>query len=357
MRTSPEGLPLRVLASPSATGADGNPYIDLLYRDMRAAGADVQAFDRRALLRRPQIVHVHWPAALVRWDALPQAVGDVLKVLGGLWVARRRGARLVWTGHDLEPHEVRRPGLHRVYFALFTRMVDLWISLTEAGAAQLRQRYPLLAGRPARVIAHGSYRDAYAAAASRSDADAQLGLVGTNGPSFLLLGQIRRYKNALPLLQAFTAAPQAGERLLIAGEVRSDERLGDELRAAASDREDVVLRLEKVRDPLVAAWHAAADVVVLPYDPRSALNSGALMLALSFDTPVVVADTPINRELREAVGENWVHLFIGGAADALALARRVAGASRSGRPELSAFEWPGIVSATVDAYRAAEAGR
>lgn len=349
--------PLRVLASPSATGIDGNPYIDLLYRDMLAAGADVQAFDRRALLHRPQVVHVHWPAALVRWEALPQAVADAVKVLGGLWVARRRGARLVWTGHDLEPHEVRRPRLHRWYFTLFTRMVDLWISLTPAGAVQLRQRYPLLAERPVRVIAHGSYRDAYPAPTSRSDAEALLGLVGASGPTFLLLGQIRRYKNALPLLRAFAAAPQAGERLLVAGEVRGDDRLGDELGAAAAGHPEVVLRLEKVRDPLVAAWHAAADVVVLPYDPRSALNSGALMLALSFDTPVVVADTPINRELREAVGQDWVHLFIGGAEDALALARRVAEAPRSGRPELSAFEWPGIVSATVDAYRAAGAGR
>jgi beta-1,4-mannosyltransferase len=97
--------------------------------------------------------------------------------------------------------------------------------------------------------------------------------------------------------------------------------------------------------------HAAADVVVLPYDTRSALNSGALLLALSLDTPVVVADSPINRELRRQVGADWVHLFDGDPAEALAVAKRVAHARRAGRPDLDAFAWPAIAEATVQAYR------
>lgn len=346
--------PIRLLASPGTAGADGNPYIDLLLRGVGEQGVEVAAFDRRRLLEARGVVHVHWPAALVRWDRSPRAVADVAKVLLGIALARRRGARLVWTGHDLEPHELRRPVLYRLYFAAFSRMIDLWISLTPAGAAELRRRYPVLARRPMRVIPHGSYRTAYDRPETRAGADEALGLPPARR-SYLLLGQLRPYKNALPLLRAFAADADPDARLLVAGEVRGDARLADALRDAAPA--GAVLRLERVPGAEIPAWHAAADVVVLPYDARSALNSGALLLALSLDTPVVVADSPVNRELRREVGEEWVHLFEGDAGQALALAKRVAGTRRTGRPDLSAFEWPAITRATAEAYRDLMAGR
>lgn len=342
--------PIRVLASPSGTGSDGNPYIDLLYRGVRREGVEVREFDRRRLLASPHIVHVHWPAALVRWDSGSRAVLDVVKVLGGLFVARLRGAKLVWTGHDLEPHELRRPRLHRMYFRLFIQMVDMWISLTPAGAGLLRDRYPALRRRPAKVIPHGTYRPAYVQPPTREDAEQQLELEHESGPSFLLLGQIRRYKNALPLLREFIAEHRDGERLLIAGEVRGDDLLADELRTAAGSSREVVLRLARVPSAEVPAWHGAATVVVLPYDTRSTLNSGALMLALSLNTPVVMPDSPISREFRAAVGDAWVHLYVGDASDALVAARHAARQDRTAPPDLTAFEWPSIIHATVSAY-------
>jgi glycosyltransferase involved in cell wall biosynthesis len=348
-----EGGPIRVLASPGGGGTDGNPYIDLLHQGVAALGVEVTPFDRRRLLAARDVVHVHWPAALVRWDSAPRAIADAAKVLGGLAVARLRGARLVWTGHDLEPHELRHPLLHRWYFAAFIRMVDLWISLTPAGAAALQQRYPVLQHRALRVVPHGSYRDAYPGGAERQGLDRRGAERALDLPparrSYLLLGQIRPYKQVPALLRAFAADADPDARLLVVGEVRGDPHLADAARAAAPS--GAVLRLERVPGAQIPLWHAAADVVVLPYDTRSALNSGALLLALSLDTPVVVADSPINRELRQQVGADWVHLFDGGPAEALAVAKRVAHARRSGRPDLDAFAWPAIAEATVQAYR------
>src|SRR4051812_31079949 len=98
---------VRVLASPGPSQwKDGNPYIRLLYGSVAhgaVAGSDVtiHEFTRRTLLERPDVVHVNWPYYLVRWTRLRSALLDVLKVLVLLKAARRRGAALVWTVHDL----------------------------------------------------------------------------------------------------------------------------------------------------------------------------------------------------------------------------------------------------------------
>ncbi len=342
---------LSVLASPSDTGAGGNPYIDLLYGGLREQGVEVRSFDRRGLLGRPDVVHVHWPSALVRWDSGPQAAADVVKVLGGLLVARLRGSRLVWTGHDLAPHEMARPRLHAFYFRCFLQLVDLWISLTPEAARLLVQRYPRLRRKPMRVVAHGTYGDSYGTKPSRDEADRRLGVHGAAGMRFLLLGQLRPYKNAESLIGDFLRLAGPEDRLLVAGEVRGDTGLADRLRSAAGGDRRVVLRLGRVPEDEVALWHASADVVVLPYDTRSALNSGAVMLALALTTPVVAVDSTINRELQRRVGERWVRLFSGGTEQALEVARRLAGEIPSGGPDLSEFAWEGVVSGTLDAYR------
>lgn len=343
--------PISVLASPSDTGAGGNPYIDLLYEGLREQGVEVRSFDRRGLLQRPDVVHVHWPSALIRWHSGPQAVLDIVKVLGGLAIARRCGAGLIWTGHDLAPHEMKRRRLHAAYFWCFLRMVDLWISLTPEAARLLMQRYPYLRHRPMRVVAHGTYGDSYGSKPHRDEAERLLGLRVATGVRYLLLGQLRPYKNADSLIRSFLQNAGVGDRLIIAGEVRGDPGLGDRLIALAGDDPRVVLRLGRVPSEEIALWHAVADVVVLPYDTRSSLNSGAVMLALALTTPVVAVDSSINRELQERVGAAWVRLFRGGTDEALAEAQALAYHPPTGTPDMTEFAWDDVVRGTLDSYR------
>ncbi len=306
-----DGGPIRVLASPGGGGTDGNPYIDLLHQGLAALGVEVTPFDRRRLLAARGVVHVHWPAALVRWDSGPRAVADVVKVLAG-WRSRAAVA-LGWCGPATtwSRTSCAAPPAPAVLRGVqpHGRPLDLADAGRRRGAAAAvpGARPSADARRSARL-----YRDAYRASAEqqgdRRAADRALDLPPARR-SYLLLGQIRPYKHVPALLRAFAADADPDARLLVVGEVRGDQHLADAARAAAPS--GAVLRLERVPGAQIPLWHAAADVVVLPYDTRSALNSGALLLALSLDTPVVVADSPINRELRRQVGADWVHLFDG----------------------------------------------
>lgn len=345
---------MRVLASPASSGPDGNPYIDLLYEAVRAQGVAVEAFTRRALLSRPDVVHVHWPDFLVRWGASPRRrATDVATVLSLLLLARRRGAAIVWTGHNLRSQDAPEDRFRSWFLHRFAASTDLVISLGNAATEQLRDEYPELRRTPVAVVRHGHYRDAYPTPPAREHAREALGL-DVDSVVFLTLGQVRRYKNIEGLAHAFVDEHMAGEVLAIAGEVR-DDGLTQHLTGLGAT--DPALRLELARVPAadVSRWHAAADVVVLSYDGPSVLHSGAALLALSMDRPVVVTDSPTMRELQSLVGTEWVHLADGSPRDALRVSRGAVGSS--GSPDLSDIDWPLLAEQTCAAYARAVQSR
>jgi glycosyltransferase involved in cell wall biosynthesis len=166
---------------------------------------------------------------------------------------------------------------------------------------------------------------------------------------------VRRYKNVAGLVEAFVNMPQPDAQLAIVGRL-APEALRDEIEAARAGDERVHLRLAAATPEEVVSWHAAADVVVLPYATESSLNSGAALLALSLDRPVVIPDGPSARELREQVGGEWVIPVKGDLPDFLAAALAAPAPSRT-RPSLDQLDWTRLARQTLAAYELALARR
>ena len=344
---------MRVLASPGPSGGvDDNPYLRLLYAAVagsrRLEAVQVRDFDRAALLTRPDVVHVHWPYDLVRWGRLHVAVVDILKLIGLVAIARRRGAALVWTAHDLEPHEVLRPRLWAFYFWVFCHQLDLLVLLSASSQAQLEAKYPALAGKPVRVIPHGHYQGEYATPPPAEEARALLGLV--DRPTVLAFGQIRPYKRSVELARAFqdrAAAQGDSPQLVIAGYAKDVA-----IRADLSDltTADVRTYLDLVPHEQVPAFFGACDVAVLPYSTGSALNSGVALLALSMGRPVVMVDTPVGRELQQLVGKEWLVLTGDSMSEIVDASVERAQHPPSDALDLSGLAWPALGALTVSAY-------
>lgn len=337
---------VRVLAHPAF--APGNLYTTQLYRHAEQAGAAVEGFTpARAVTGRYDVVHVHWPEAALNHRMALRAWAGPRALLALLDRARARGARVMWTVHNLRAHDALRPRLERQFWSRLMPRVDGWMSLSRSGRDAALERFPDLAGKPGWVVPHGHYRGAYPDTVSREEARARLG-VALDAPVVAFVGQVRAYKNVPALVRAARALP--GVQLLVAGRVRSPA-LEAELRAEA---EGAAVRLSfgHVPDDDLQLYLRAADLVVLPF--REILNSGSAVLALSFDRPVLVPRLGALGELQGAVGGDWVRTFAGELtpallADALDWARAP---GRAARAPLQALEWGPLAAATVDAYRA-----
>jgi beta-1,4-mannosyltransferase len=347
--------PLVVVAQASDAPSGDNPYTRLLYQHMPDHGIVVHSYTRRALLtEHPDIVHIHWPEFLVRWhDGALRAFIDVFKELALLWLARQRGAKVIWTAHDLGAHD--RPDLPRLYSCFvrgFNKMVDRMISLSPAALQAVIDHYPELRSRPADIIAHGHYRGYYQEKIASDREIAGLHPCPSSCLTFLIFGQLRWYKNVTGLIDAFALLGK-GFRLIVAGEIRGSEDFRAEITLHAASTPGVHLVPRRIEDADVWALHQLADVVILPYRQGTALHSGAAILALSLGKPVVVRDTPTMRDLQAMVGAAWVALFDGTPTNALHVAKMLGQTTRATQANLADLDPSRTAAQTFEAYRAA----
>lgn len=302
----------------------GNPYQELLGKALERHGAGASPTNRIGLRnavtadRRATVIHLHWLEFIVRsTDAGPgRAAWSLLRsahLLTALAIARLRGIRIVWTVHNLEPHEPARPWLDRLLARGVARLSDAVLAHSRHCALQISER----TGRADVEIAyHGDYLDFYPA--PRRDRGAIRQSLGIPGDAHVLLafGLIRPYKGIVELITELTAIEDPALRLLVAGKpLNAEMRRQVEAAAAADPR--VILRLERIPDTEVAELHEAADVAVLAYG--DVFSSGALMLALSHGLPVVA---PADSTAAELASPPAIRLFSPGRL-AVALAESV----------------------------------
>ncbi|MCJ0904451.1 glycosyltransferase [Rhodococcus sp. ARC_M6] len=324
---------LRVLLSVRGPSKTTNPYVVQLADSVRESGAEVQYFSwRTALLGHYDVLHVHWPEVMMRRDGV--LARAAARVRFAMMMARVQftDTPIVRTAHNVRAHETGA----RTEAALLRwcdRRTRTWIVLNELSTVPPGARRIL--------IPHGDYTDWFSRYPKSEPVAGQL----------ISFGLIRPYKGTELLLESFANVTTAGASLRIVGKPSTDElRSVVESATRADGRISAVL--DYVEDSALALEITAAQLVVLPYQDMH--NSGALLLALSLERPVLVPDTAITRRLSDEVGPGWVRLYPGAlTTESIDAALTVPAPAES--PDLSAREWPKLGLAHVDAYR--DAGR
>jgi len=216
-------------------------------------------------------------------------------VVLSLALAQRLGIRVVYTLHNLRPHELALGDLDAQAAAHMVATADAvhvhHISAAQAVADTYGRRDGIY------VVPHGHYIGAYPDEMNPATARARLGLAPDQFV-YLYFGQIRRYKGLERLLTAFRQVQDPRCTLLIAGHV-GDPAYAAHIRPLAAQDTRVRLRLGYVPSDQVQVYMRAADICVLPY--RHVTTSGAAMLAFSFGQPIIA---PRLGPFLELVGES-----------------------------------------------------
>lgn len=306
-----EKRPLRVLAWPSGSRQELNPYVRLMYSAFVPPAAILMAF-RPLQLRVPaaDVFHVHWPEGIFNGKMGGIAPLVVLKAARVLMTARRirRYTGLVaLTAHNTMPHMQLagwRRTLWQIYHSCLLRETGLLVGLSEGGLAAFRAMHPAAATIPTCVIPHPHYKTIYPTPPSRHAARQQLGLPVDN---FIvgMIGSMRPSKQIGAAIRAFRQTASAHETLLVAGSCEDD--LWNDLTQAAGGDQSVRLQRGSLSDQKLATAFGAIDVCLLNQD--TVLNSGTALLALSFGVPIIAPAAGALPDLKEFCGESWVSLF------------------------------------------------
>jgi beta-1,4-mannosyltransferase len=323
-----------VLQSFGRPGPTTNPYITQLLEAV-SEHLDVHVFSwRTAFMGRYDVFHVHWPERLIRGTSRWRSTARVGLFALLLISLRLRRQAVVRTVHNERPHEsgsrLERWVLHRC-----DRQTALWIALND------HTRTPGPA--PVATIPHGHYRD-WAARFAATGADVV-------EPRVLFFGLIRRYKGVDELLTAFAGVREPETTLRIVGQAM-DATAEATVRTAADRDGRISARIEYVPDAELVEEIVGCRLVALPY--RAMHNSGAVLLALSLDRPVLVPDNEVTAALADEVGPGWVIRYSGDlTADRLSSSLRAAAVRPTRRPALDRRGWAAAGAAHADAYRRA----
>jgi glycosyltransferase involved in cell wall biosynthesis len=346
---------------------DPTPYYHLLYDEMQALGAQVYYAGRLTpsqtanllllpletaawRVRGAKIIHLHWAFSFV----FPGA--DRIPVLrrvaqwwfrAWLWTIRALHMRLVWTAHNVLPHD-----------QVFADDVTARVLLVEASTLVLAHSRSALSGlreigaspRRSAVIRHGPYAPTVAITSLRTPGEAR------RQREFLFFGKVQAHKGVEDLITAFSQLPdQVDAHLTIAGEC-SDDHLRDRLaKLSVCSRNRIVLRLEHIPAEDVTPLLNGADVVVLPY--QKITTSGTAVLALCHGRPVVVPNVAALADLPGAavVRYDGSITSLVGALSRLALVNqeKLGAMSASALAYASEITWKDVAEKTMFHIRAA----
>jgi len=266
----------------------GNSYIDCFYPAVEALGVEVceGEFSGRWLLKNlhnVDYIHIHWPSHFYNDPQRRKCLRNFALFLFLLTLARWRGVHLIWTIHNLYPHDrcvVQQldPLTRRLLVKIGVRF---FVHGSSAKAEVLRE-FPVLAGRVVQID-HGHWIGYYPNTMACSAARSRLGLAESEFV-FLFIGLCKPYKNLEGLIRAFQELP-GNPVLMIVGKFQ-DTTYEAAIRVAISrSRGRIILHSGFVRHEEMQVYLRACNVVATPY--KEILSSGSAILALSFGRPVI----------------------------------------------------------------------
>lgn len=320
-------------------GAGGsNPYSELFARALESRGLAVHGYSPglRRPTSKPDVFHVHWPEQAASGRNRIASAAKVHCFQRDVRSARRAGAAIIWTGHNVAPHEAT-PQRVRAFDA-FVNGVDGILHLSETGRQTIEGNFPAVCDRPTAVAPIADLAKWYEPLPTKQEARKLLD-IPHDALVLCNFGRHRAYKGLDKLIQAFgESSLGAHAELLLAG--FSGEATNPSIRSFPGFLSDNAL----VRTVV------ASDVVVLPFD--RILHSASVILALGLNRKVLAPKTGSLYELQERVGPDWLTLYEGGlnARDIRQFTSCIPSPTER-CPSVYQAGWDGTAEAAIDLYQ------
>jgi len=266
-------------------GGSENPYITLLIGALRQRGYDVSCVSSCSPMwlwknrKNVDVLHFQWIQYFYSSDNAFSSTLWAIILCFKLIMARILQYRIVWTAHNIMPHE-RSPGFGDVIARYsLARLANHIIVHCHAAAHLLQKAFGTKDN--IHVIPHGHYMGWYSGHPSKSEARAHFNIPDSDYV-YLYFGAIRPYKGLEKLIETFKQLPNG--RFIIAGKPHNAQ-VESLIRQLSEEDSRISLHLSFIPDQMVTHFFSCADAVVLPF--TDVLTSGSAILALSLGKPVI----------------------------------------------------------------------
>lgn len=201
---------------------------------------------------------------------------------------KKAGIKIIFCKHNRFPHDPRYRRLSKNLYLQLLDMADVIIAFTGDAEKDLQEVFPrrdfsckIHAILPVNYI--GAYRP-------KPDSHIYKRLDPFKGKLVIgFIGRILPYKNAELIIKAAKESEDRDMAFFIAGEPASKEYQA-KLDAMAAGSKNLITLFERLPDEEIYPALDVSDALIMPYDTKSASNSGAGRLAFSYGKTVISSD-------------------------------------------------------------------
>ncbi|WP_111669236.1 glycosyltransferase [Algoriphagus litoralis] len=270
---------MKVIFNPSENKE--NKYIDILVNSLKNGGYEVFPLDGLLSSWKHfdsiKLVHLNWFENLDE-SSRGATLKSFFRKLVALLVIRLGNKKLVWTMHNRVSHEKGSGKWSQILSALLIRWADRIVIHSEESRALLGGRSHVLL-RKVVHIPHPDFIGVYGPILSSAAPQVE------NPIKLVFIGAVKPYKNIELLIQLARKFPTTIQ-ISILGNPNS-QGYKEELLKLGSGLANLILRLEFIPDEEIPEILSKSDLVILPYNMDSSLNSGTVLLAFSYQKTVI----------------------------------------------------------------------
>jgi beta-1,4-mannosyltransferase len=264
-------------------------YTTCYYSALQNSGARVIEGDLsgRWLLanrRGADYLHLNWPSFFYRDRSAIVSLKNFVRFVFLLLLTRLCGIRLLWTAHNLYPHDRNKIAvLDRIGRNILVSLSYRVFAHGASAARAVTQEFPGVHGKLV-IIPHGNWIGFYEDKCSRVTARARL-KIPADQFVFLFVGLCKEYKNLEYLIKCFQNGPFGEAALWIVGRFQEAEYSARVKAQIEHQPQQIYLEERFVPNDELQYYLTACNVVVMPY--TDILTSGSAMLAIGFGRPVI----------------------------------------------------------------------
>ena len=266
----------------------GNPYQYLMIEGLNSdeiidvkSGVDDRFFGilRTAIQLKPTYIHLDWITSFYyRRSLWMNFLSIPLFMIQLLIVKYVFNIKLVWTLHNIQPHDLKHQKIHTFCRHFFAKQSS-WIRIFSEDSVE-RVKQALKVKDKFVVCPEGSYVDYYKNTISIIDAKQKFN-IKENDFVYLYLGFIKPYKGIENLIENFNKLQIKKKKLIIAGNVLNKNYFNE----IYTDDKNIQFVNRFIENDELQYFYKAADVVVLPFNKVE--NSGSVILAMGFKKVIV----------------------------------------------------------------------
>lgn len=292
----------------------GLEYLNLLYKHLMGRSEDGNIFELKKFSwsilfqRFPEgernIIHSHWETNIYGSKYILVSLIRMAWRFPALILFRMQGFKILWTMHNLKAHDYPHPWIDKIGKRIMWKLANKIIiqeKLVAEKETKTRKTSKII------CIPQGNYVGVYGPMWEGNRIDLRL-VYGLREEEVVLLalGSIRPYKELPPLIEVVNKIYNEGYKikLIIMGKLSEDYR--DIVESKTTGLNSVLLIPRFVEDSKIPEVLALADYTIFYYD-ESSLSSAAMIMSLSYGTPVITRDVPASGMIRENVNGHIFH--------------------------------------------------